>query len=206
LAAELGAVAYTGAIYGHPGTVKRRRPPEDEFRWAAAGLHALAEHGAGLGVVLAIEPMSHFRTHVVNTPEQAMRLLVQADHPNLQVLLDTYHLVTEITDYADAVATVGDRLWGLHACENHRGVPGTGILPWADVARGLARTAFDGYVILETYNSGIGDFAWERGMFHDVCPDGPRFVRQSLAFLAATFAPRPEGGHGRCRPQRGPTE
>ena len=27
LAAELGAIAYTGALYGHPGTVKRRVPP-----------------------------------------------------------------------------------------------------------------------------------------------------------------------------------
>jgi D-psicose/D-tagatose/L-ribulose 3-epimerase len=30
LAAELGAETYAGALYGHPGVVKRRRPPDSE--------------------------------------------------------------------------------------------------------------------------------------------------------------------------------
>ncbi|MCB0053488.1 MAG: hypothetical protein KDE24_28540, partial [Caldilinea sp.] len=42
LAAEIGAVAYAGALYGHPGVVKRRRPPAGEYAWTAEGLHALA--------------------------------------------------------------------------------------------------------------------------------------------------------------------
>lgn len=185
LAGEVGATAYTGAIYGHPGVVKRRRPPPEELRWAAAGLRELADYGASRSVTVAAEPMSHFRSHVINTPAQAMHLLELADHPNLEVLLDTYHMVTEVTDYAGAIHTVGDRLWGLHACENHRGVPGTGIVPWAAVFDALDQIAFDGHIILETYNSSIGDFAWRRGMFHDVCPDGRAFVREGLAFLKA---------------------
>jgi hypothetical protein len=36
---------------------------------------------------------------------------------------------------------------------------------------------------METYNSSIGDFAYRRGMFHNVCPDGYAFVREGLAFL-----------------------
>ena len=31
LAAEVGAVAYAGALYGHPGVVTRRRPPVDSL-------------------------------------------------------------------------------------------------------------------------------------------------------------------------------
>jgi D-psicose/D-tagatose/L-ribulose 3-epimerase len=185
-AAELGAVAYTGALYGHPGVVKRRIPPPDEYPRTAEGLAALAEFGAGHGVEIVIEPMSHFRTHVVNTPEQAMRLLALADHPNLSVLLDTYHLITEVRDYGKAIRTVGPKLWGLHACENDRGAPGGGLVPWADVFAALREIGFDGYVLMEAYNSGQGDFAVRRGMFHDVCPDGAAFVRQGLTFLRAS--------------------
>jgi D-psicose/D-tagatose/L-ribulose 3-epimerase len=159
LAAEMGASAYTGALYGHPGTVQRRMPPADEYPRTAEGLHRLAEHGAQSGVVIVIEPMSHFRTHVANTPEQIMRLIALADHPNLRVLLDTYHLITEIRDYRQAVLTVGDRLWGLHACENDRGVPGGGLVPWERVFTGLGEIGFAGYLILEAYNSSLGDFA-----------------------------------------------
>lgn len=185
LAAELAAVAYTGALYGHPGAIKRRIPPADEFPRTAEGLHRLADYAATAGVTLALEPMSHFRTHLVNTPAHVMQLLALADHPNLRVLLDTYHLITEVRDYGETIRTVAGRLWGLHACENDRGVPGGGLVPWGQVFAALRETAFDGYLILETYNSALGDFARRRGMFHDVCPDGAAFVKRGFAFLRA---------------------
>ncbi len=183
LAADLGAKAYAGALYGHPGVVKRRRPPADELSRTAEGLHALAEHAAERNVFLALEPMSHFRTHVVNTPEQLMHLIALADHDHLRALFDTYHVVTEVRDYVQAIETVASRLYALHACENDRGRPGTGMLPWKDIVATLHRIGFEGYVGLEGYNSGIGDFAYERGMFHNICPDGPAFIRDGIGFL-----------------------
>jgi sugar phosphate isomerase/epimerase len=42
-AAELGAAAYCGAHYGHPGHVCRRPPPAEELPRAAENLHALGE-------------------------------------------------------------------------------------------------------------------------------------------------------------------
>ena len=183
LASEMGAVAYCGALYGHPGTVKRRLPPPDELTRTAEMLHALAAHAQSRGVIIVLEPMSHFRTHLINTSEQAMQLLALADHENLMLLLDTYHLVTEVRDYAAAMRCALPRLWGIHACENDRGVPGGGLVPWDDVFSALGAGGFDGYMVLETYNSSLGDFAWRRGMFHNVCPDGPAFIHDGLRFL-----------------------
>jgi D-psicose/D-tagatose/L-ribulose 3-epimerase len=180
-AAELGAVAYAGALYGRPGKVLRRRPPPDEFPRTAEGLPTVATHAQSAGVQLGIEPMSRFRSHVINTPAQALRMLELAAHPNLRILLDTYHLVTEVRDYAAAIRLVGDQLWGLHACENDRGVPGGGLLPWPEIFAALATTRAE-YVGFEGYNTGIGDFGWRRGMFQNVCPDGDAFVREAVAF------------------------
>jgi len=182
-AAELGAVAYAGALYAHPGVVKRRRPPADEYSHAAEGLHALASYAAERKVVLALEPMSHFRTHMVNTPEQMMRLIGLAEHPNLRVLIDTYHIVTEIRSYASAIRTVAPRLYAIHACENDRGVPGGGLVPWKEIFSTLREIKFSGYIGLETYNSSVDDFAVQRGMFHNVCPDGRAFAERGIAFL-----------------------
>jgi D-psicose/D-tagatose/L-ribulose 3-epimerase len=185
LANEMGGVAYAGALYGHPGAVKRCVPPPDEYERTAEGLHKLAEHGARRGVAVVLEPMSHFRSHVVNTPEQVMRLIRLSDHSNLYVLFDTYHMVTEVRDYGNALRTVASRLWGIHACENDRGAPGGGLVPWSAIFDALGRIGFDGYMVLETYNSSIGDFAYQRGMFHNVCPDGAAFARESFRFLKA---------------------
>lgn len=189
LAAELGAVAYVGALYGHPGVVRRHGRPGDEYRWVADGLYDLADYGARHNVTIVLEPMSHFRTHLVNTPQQAMDIIEAANHTNLMVGLDTYHLVTEIRDYAEAIRVTRGRLWGLHACESDRGVPGGGLVPWESVFAALHDIGFGGYVMMESYNSSIGDppgsFAFQRGMFHNPCPDGAAFVRKGLAFLKA---------------------
>jgi D-psicose/D-tagatose/L-ribulose 3-epimerase len=184
-AAEIGAVAYAGALYGRPGKVLRRRPPADEMPRAAEGLAQLAAHAEFRGISLAIEPMSRFRSHLCNTPAQALQLLALAGSPaNLHVLLDTYHLITEVRDYAAAIRSVDRNLWGLHASENDRGVPGSGLVPWQHVFSALRETPCV-YVGLESYNTGanVGDFSWRRGMFQELCPDGDAFVRAGVAFL-----------------------
>jgi len=193
LAAEVGAVAYAGALYGHPGVVKRRRPPVDELSWTAAGLHALAEYAAARTVKVVLEPMSHFRTHLVNTAAQMMRLIDLADHDNLYALFDTYHAITEERDYAAAIRTLAQRLWCVHTCENDRGAPGGGLVPWDALFDALQEIGFDGPLTMEAYNSSIDDFAYQRGMFHNVCPDGSAFVRSSLAFLTPHVARRWDG-------------
>lgn len=185
LAAELGAVAYAGALYGHPGVVKRRRPPAGEYAWTAEGLHALADYALARGVKIVLEPMSHFRTHVVNTAAQMMRLIELADHANLYALFDTYHAITEERDYAAAIRTLAPRLWCVHTCENDRGVPGGGLAPWDALFDALYAIGYDGPLTMEAYNSSLDDFAYQRGMFHNVCPDGAGFVRTGLAFLRA---------------------
>lgn len=184
-----GAIAYTGAIYSHPGRIEKRKPSPDEFSHAAENLNELAEYSRKHGTLLVIEPMSHFRTHLVNTPEQAYKLVIAAGHNNLKVLLDTYHLVTEIRDYASGIQTIAPFLWGLHACENDRGVPGKGLVPWKTIGETLHKIDFSGYCILESYNSSInqGSFSCSRGIFQNICPDGDVFVRDGLKFLMETF-------------------
>ena len=182
LAAALGARAYSGALYGRPGKVLRRRPPADEYARTAEGLHGLAECARQAGVGLGIEPMSRFRTHLVNTPSQALRLVELAAHPHLKIAIDTYHLATEVRDLPAEIRKVGNKLMALHACENDRGVPGKGLMPWPEIFAALRETPAE-FVEFESYNTSLGDFGWERGMFQNQCPDGDAFVRESMAFV-----------------------
>ena len=184
-AADVGAVAYTGAIYGHPGRVERRRRTSDDIQQTAVNLRLLADHAARQGIELAIEPMNRYRTHVVNTPAAAMQLIQLVDSPSLKVLLDTYHLVTEVRDFGEAIQTCGNHLSTIHACENDRGAPGGGIVPWDEIFAAIKEIGFDEYIMFETYNTSLDGFAVSRGLFHDVCPDGNQFVRDALNFMKA---------------------
>jgi D-psicose/D-tagatose/L-ribulose 3-epimerase len=181
--AEAGAIAYTGALYAHPGRIEHRAPDDNEYKRSAENLHQLAEFADKFGIKIVCEPMSHFRTHLVNTPRQVMKLLNLADHHNLYVLLDTYHMITEVREFASGIRLMKDKLWCVHACENDRGVPGGGLVPWKSIFDTLKEINYKGYMILETYNSSVPDFAYSRGMFHNVCPDGDEFVRKGVSFL-----------------------
>ncbi len=187
LAVAMGARGYSGALYGRPGKVLKRRPPADEYARTAEGLHGLADYAQKAGIALAIEPMSRFRTHLVNTPAQALRLVELAAHPHLKIAIDTYHVATEVRDLPAAIRAAGSRLWALHACENDRGAPGGGLMPWAAICAALRETPAE-FVEFESYNTSLGDFGWQRGMFQNQCPDGDAFVRQGLATLQPFLA------------------
>ena len=187
-AAELGAVAYCGALYGHPGQVCRRPPPADELPRTADNLRALAEFASKLQVQLVIEPMSRFRTHLVNTAAQAVSLVQLVKHRNLRVNLDTYHMLTEERDYGAAIRCALPLLWGIHTCENDRGVPGGGLVPWSAVFRALEEGTDCVRLMLETYNTGPDGFGYSRGIFQDLCPDPEDFVQKGLRFLLECIA------------------
>lgn len=186
-AAEMGAAAYCGALYSCPGHVCRRRPPVDELPRAAENLRQLADYAGTFGVRLVIEPMSRFRVHLINTAAQAVNLVRLAGHENLRINLDTYHMITEERDYAAAIRCAAPMLWGVHACENDRGVPGGGLVPWTAVLQTLAGLDGRARLMLETYNT-AGEFGYARGLFQNVCPDPEEFVRKGVAFLKQQIA------------------
>lgn len=182
-AAALGARAYCGAIYSHPGHVVRSRPQRDELLHAAENLSQLAEYANGFDVKLVIEPMSRFRSHLINTAKQAMELIGLVRHPSLLVNLDTYHMVTEERDYGKAIESALPSLWGIHACENDRGVPGSGLVPWTSVFDSLAKANSPLRIVFETYNTGPNGFGFSRGIFQDVCPDPFAYIVKGMEFL-----------------------
>jgi D-psicose/D-tagatose/L-ribulose 3-epimerase len=184
-AANAGVKAYSGALYGHPGCINRVAPDPEEHKRICERLHAMAEHAQREGIKILLEPMSHFRTHVANTAWQLLGLLEGASHENLYVLVDTYHMMTETRHFGNDIRLLGDKLFCIHACENDRGCPGDGLVPWDEIASALNDIHFSRYIFFESYNSTIrnGDFAYSRGMFHNVCPDGDAFVREGMGFL-----------------------
>lgn len=87
-------VAYAGgatAIRAWLSAAARRAGDHGRRRACTPWLHTPPRN-----VHIVLEPMSHFRTHVVNTAQQLLALITLADHPATSwALFDTYHLITE---------------------------------------------------------------------------------------------------------------
>ena len=182
-AAEVGAVAYNGATYGHPGHILYQPRQIAELDRIAKNMGILAEYAESMDVQLVIEPMSRFRTHILHTAREAINLVNKVQHKNLFINLDTYHMITEERDYATAIKSCGNFLWGIHACESDRGVPGGGLVPWEGVFQALIDTKPNARILMETYRTGEKGFGYKRGIFHELCSEPTDFVKSGLAFL-----------------------
>jgi D-psicose/D-tagatose/L-ribulose 3-epimerase len=54
-------------------------------------------------VTLCIEPLNRFETSFINLASQAIELVDRVDHPNCQILLDTFHMNIEETSMGEAI-------------------------------------------------------------------------------------------------------
>jgi D-psicose/D-tagatose/L-ribulose 3-epimerase len=185
LAHDMGAIAYAGALYGHPGVVKRRVPPPDEYERTAEGLHKLAEHGSQRGVAIVLEPMSHRTTQSTLRTDNADDRDGSACQPPRP--FDTYYMVTEIRDHGRA-ATVSGRLWGVPPARTII-APGGGLVPWEIVFKTLGNIEFDGYLVLRPQLVSRGFCSQTRHVLQSVpgrcriC-EGFRFLKAGLQAAA----------------------
>jgi D-psicose/D-tagatose/L-ribulose 3-epimerase len=162
---------------------------EAQRRLAVEGLKALADHAAEHGVKIGVEPLNRFETDLVNTAEQALELVDRVGGDSVGVLLDTFHMNIDEKSLGDAVRLVGDRLVQVHTCENDRGTPGTGHLPWGDLFEALHDIDFQGPLVIESFTPGIAEIAKAVSLWRplDAAPDD--LARNGAAFLRAALTP-----------------
>jgi D-psicose/D-tagatose/L-ribulose 3-epimerase len=188
-AAELGSPLLSGGLYGTVFTPRYLTPEDRALRWGYT-VEALAEVGPvaqTAGVRIAIEPLSRFETSLVNTAEQGRKLVDDAGHPAIGLLLDTFQMNIEEKSLRTAIATAGDRLFHVHAAESDRGTPGTGLVHWTDLRDGLRETGYDGRLIIESFNPDIPDLANFIKLWRRLERDQDTLARSGLQFLRGLF-------------------
>ena len=84
-----------------------------------------------------MEILNRYESNLVTTAAEARELMDQVGHPAVGIHLDCFHMSIEETDLGEAIRAAGDKLYHLHASASHRGTPGGGHQPWAEVAQAL---------------------------------------------------------------------
>ena len=190
IAQALGSPAVAGPLYSAVGRCWRSTPEERErdVSEIARVLRSLGEFASDHGVVLGVETLNRFETSLLNTTAQAIDLIDRVDHPAVGLALDLFHMGIEEKHVGDALRTAGRRLVHLQVAENDRGTPGTGSLPWDDVASALQEIEYPGRVVIETFSDRVEAIARAAAIWRPLAPDSDSLAREGLAFLRALFA------------------
>ncbi|HSB13131.1 MAG TPA: sugar phosphate isomerase/epimerase family protein [Bryobacteraceae bacterium] len=182
-AAELGARIFMGPFYSQVGYLAGRRRTADEWTRAVEGLQSLGESLAANGVVITIEPLNRFETYFLNTAADAAALCDEVDHPNVGIALDTFHGNIEEKDLGSAFRTAGKHLKHVHACENDRGIPGSGHVDWRGVFGALHELRYDGWLVIESFGFTIKEIAAAACIWRDLAPSPEDIAFEGLKFL-----------------------
>ncbi len=180
----LGADCVAGPLYSPVGHLVGRGRNATEWKHAVAGLRKLADAAETLEIDVGVEPLNRFETYFLNLTDDATRLCREIGSRRLGVLYDTFHANIEEKDPAAALARV-PRKWlkHVHTCENDRGIPGTGHVPWDATMRALERMKYDRWLTIESFVPAIKELAAAASIWRPLAKDGDDLARKGLRFL-----------------------
>jgi D-psicose/D-tagatose/L-ribulose 3-epimerase len=183
VAAEVGAKVIAGPLYSPVGYLPGRRRNGDEWARAVECYQVLGGTLASHGVTIAIEPLNRFETYFLNTAADAESFAEAVGHPNVGILFDTFHANIEEKDVAAALRTVAPHLKHVHACENDRGIPGSGHTDWPGVFRNLRGLDYAGWVTIESFGFTLGDLSAAASIWRDLAPQAEDIAYEGVKFL-----------------------
>lgn len=191
-AVELGAGHVIGPLYSAVGRVWQSSVAERErdMESLTVTLRELAGYAHEHGVTLCVEPLNRFETSFINLTAQGVELVDRVDHPGCGLMLDTFHANIEERSLGTAIRRAGPRLRHIHACENDRGAPGSGHIPWDEVAQALHAIGYDGPVVIESFSSQVQSIARAAAIWRPLASSQDELASEGLGFLKQLLAQR----------------
>lgn len=183
---QVGSHALGGPMYSAVGKRRHVTPEQKKREWelAVKGIKQAARMANDHGVKLAIEPLNRFETDLINTCEQAMKLVNDVGEKNVGLHLDTFHMNIEEKNSGDAIRKAGNKLYHFHACENDRGSPGSGInIDWENVAKALKEINYSHDAVIESFTPACQAIAAAAAIWRPLAKTQDSLAQDGLAFL-----------------------
>jgi D-psicose/D-tagatose/L-ribulose 3-epimerase len=151
---ELGSKILGGVIYATWGYLSGKPRTEEEWNWSVEAMQEITKYAKKQpNLILAVEPVGRFESHFLNVAEDAVKYCKAVGTGNIKVHLDAFHMIREESSFSEAVKTCGKEYLGyVHVCENNRGIPGTGLVPWKEFFTALKKIGFSGPLTIESFD------------------------------------------------------
>ena len=186
----LNAPVLGGVNYAGWGCLSGKSRTEQEWEWSVTAMREVAEYAKETGgVVIAVEPVNRFETHFLNIASDAVQYCQDVGTGNIKVHLDSFHMIREETSFRDAVETCGkDYLGYIHTCENNRGIPGTGLVPWEEFFMALKDIEYTGALVIEAFDPNAEELNSLCGIWRKFAESGEALAVQGKKNLEAIAA------------------
>lgn len=130
---------------------------------AADDFRELGERARTRGIRVGYEALAWGRH--ISDHRDAWEIVRRADHPNVGLILDSFHTLARKIDVNSIRSIPADKLFLIQLADapkvdmdllywsrHFRNMPGEGDLPVAEFVRAVAATGYDGYLSLEIFN------------------------------------------------------
>lgn len=189
-AVELGSPVVCGPMYSAVGKEHLADDQARQAEWnrAVSGIREMAQYAKSKNVKLALETLNRFETDMLNIVSQGLEFIKQTGMDNVGLHLDTFHMHLEEKNSGDAIRLANQKIYHFHACENDRGVPGTGQVHWNEVAKALKDVNYGGPVVIESFTSQVKEIARAVCIWREIAPSQDAIAQQGLNFLKTLLA------------------
>ena len=189
-AVKIGSPVVCGPMYSAVGKehLEDERARKAEWDRSVSGIREMAEYAKPKGVKLALETLNRFETDMLNIVAQSLEFARQTGMENVGLHLDTFHMHLEEKNSGEAIRMANKKIYHFHACENDRGVPGTGQVHWQDIAKALKDVNYQGPVVIESFTNQVKEIARAVCIWREIAPSQDAIAQQGLQFLQRLFA------------------
>lgn len=188
-AKTLGAANLVGPLYSAVGRTWQQSADDrkKDLDLLVRQLKTLSAYAGERGVTLCVEPLNRFETSFMNLASQAIEVVDRVDHPACGILLDTFHMNIEERSIGDAIRAAGARMRHLHTCENDRGAPGSGHVPWDEVAKACRDIGYTGPLVIESFTDKVKSIARAAAIWRPFSATQDALATDGLAYLRRLF-------------------
>ena len=188
-AKTLGAANLVGPLYSAVGRTWQQTADERarDLDLLVSQLRDLATYAGERGVTICVEPLNRFETSFLNLASQAIEVVDRVDHKACGILLDTFHMNIEERSIGDAIRAAGPRMRHLHTCENDRGAPGSGHVPWEEVARACRDIGYQGPMVIESFTNKVKSIARAAAIWRSFADTQDALATEGLSHLRKLF-------------------
>ena len=182
---EIGSKILGGVNYAAWGYLTGRPRTEDEWNWSVESMREVGFYAKNKSdMIIAVEPVNRFETHFLNIAEDAVRYCQDVGTGNVKVHLDSFHMIREELSFTEAVEVCGKGYLGyVHVCENNRGIPGTGLVPWKEFFAALKRIGYTGHLVIESFDPGFQELNRLCAIWRKFADTGEELAIQGLKNL-----------------------